>query len=66
MIKSRARQIEEGEIIQNIKIKKMYVESIVMHYEQGEILDNDGSYKNYIQVQNQINVVDKDLKNNIG
>ena len=40
----------------------MYVESIVMHYEQREILDNDGSYKNYIQVQNQINVVDKDKK----
>ena len=43
-------QISCSEIIQNIKIKKMSVESIVMHYEQGEILDNDGSYKNYIQV----------------
>ena len=54
-------------MIQNIKIKKMYVESIGMHYEQGEILDNANSYyKNYIQVQNQINVVDKDEKNNIG
>ena len=40
MIKSRARWIEEAEIIQNIKIKKMYVENTGMHYDQGEILDN--------------------------